>query len=173
MTALNDLVNTAKSLLAAADAVAHAESALEHAKAFHRALETDVLPEMMRELGVTQFKLESGEEIALQDDVNAGVPEALRGAAADWLMSHGYGGIVKTSLSMEFAAGEIEAAQIAAQRLAEATGGVANVDRKIHPATLKSFVKERLAAGETLPSDIFSIHPFSRVKVAKARKTKI
>jgi hypothetical protein len=47
----------------------------------------------------------------------------------------------------------------------------ASLDRSIHNATLTSFVKERLAAGETLP-DAFSVFEFkeAKIKAPKAKK---
>lgn len=171
MITMNDLSGAAQTLLKLAESVAQCEAALEAAKRAHREMETDTLPEMMRELGVSELTLESGEKLTLADEVACSIPEARRWAAADWLEARGYGGILKSSLAVEFGAGELAVAQGLADQVAASTGRAVAIERKVHPATLKSFVKERMRAGETLPEDIFSIHPYSAVKVTKARRT--
>ena len=51
---------------------------------------------------------------------------------------------------------------------------VPEVKEAVHPATLKSFVKERMAAGASPPADMFGIFPYDKAKVkppkAKAAK---
>jgi hypothetical protein len=52
--------------------------------------------------------------------------------------------------------------------VAEQIGG--EMVERVHPSTLKSFVKEQMEAGRAIPFDLFAIHPFNRVKITAAKK---
>lgn len=130
------------------------------------------LPSIMEELGVAEFKMEDGSAISIIDKVNASIPEAQRPAAFQWLEDHNYDAIIKTKVLAEFGKGEMEDAK-SAQRKLEEIGVFASLDRSVHNATLTSFVKERLQAGEKLP-DSFSVFEFkeAKIKPAKVKKAK-
>ena len=48
------------------------------------------------------------------------------------------------------------------------------VDREVvenvNAATLKKFIKEEMEKGKAVPFDLFSIHPYSKVKIKKGKK---
>jgi hypothetical protein len=135
---------------------------LEKATADLRAIETVDLPELMREVGMKSVTLDDGSMIDLVDEVDCGITEAKRPEAHKWLIENGFGGLIKTEVVVAFGRGEHEAAL----KCAEEVGGTA-VER-VHPATLKSFVKEQLAAGRAVPFDTFGVYPYSKAKLKKA-----
>lgn len=153
-------------------------------------INTDIIPGIMMELQLKSFKLADGSEIVVEDKIRASIPVAKKPEAYKWLHDHGYDGIIKTNVSATFGKGDIEEARKAVEAL-EAAGVSSSVEQTIHPGTLVSFVKERLAAAaevipmETdgfdspdkakepnLPLDIFSVYEFKQAKIKAPRKTK-
>lgn len=139
--------------------VAALELELAEAKAAVQRLEQEDLPELMQELGLASFKLEDGASVDLTQDVFCGITEARRASAHKWLLDNGFGGLIKTQVVAEFGKGELDAANEAARTI----GGT--VKEAVHPATLKSFVKEQLAKGSPLPTELFGINPFNKIKI--------
>ena len=137
---------------------------LDKAKEDLRRVEQEDLPELMSELGLETFKLASGESIEVKRDVECGISEERRARAHAWLVDNGFGGLIKTQLVKDFARGEREEAQAAAEKI----GG--DVVERVHPATLKSFIKEQLEAGKAVPFDLFAIHPINRVKITAPKR---
>lgn len=129
------------------------------------------IPEIMQTLGMETFKLTDGSEVSVKADIKTGITEANKPAAFSWLEEHQFDGIIKTNVAAQFGKGEIENAKKALEAL-EAAGFHGSMDRSIHPATLKSFVKERLENGDAIPIDTFGIFEFkmAKIKLPKAKK---
>lgn len=163
MSDLQRVVTLARIFVAQREMVERLEGQLAEAKAEARRLETEDLPELMREIGLARFELDDGSVIDVVDDVECSVSEERRAAAVGWLEANGFGGLIKTEVVVRFGKGEHDAAQ----RCAEETGGEAR--ETIHPSTLKAFVKEQLAAGRPVPFETFGIRPFSRAKIKPPR----
>ena len=156
------------------------------------------VPGIMKELQLKSFKLKDGSELLVEDKIQASIPASKKAEAFEWLEKYHFDGIIKTSVSVSFGKGEMEKAKEAQKVLAE-KGVIATIDRSVHPATLTSFVKERLAAaaeepqekatvdsadgfddapGEetlkipNLPQDIFSVFEFEQCKIKLPKKKK-
>jgi len=152
-------------------AVADAESQLATCRAALLRTRREDLPELMRELGLSSVKLESGETISVKDDVNASIPPDRRAEAYAWLEDHGYGGILRTQVAIPYSHGEHDQAMKDAAELSAQLGRSATLDESIPPQTLRAFVRERLAAGESIPFDLFGIHVYSDTKIVTPKKT--
>lgn len=135
------------------------EDELAVKKADLRRLEQEDLPELMTELELASFKLKDGSSVEVMPDVDCGISEERRRAAHDWLIQHNFGGLIKTEVKVAFGRGELEAAKECADKI----GG--EMKEVVHPATLKSFIKEQLAAGAAIPFDLFGVRPFNKVKI--------
>lgn len=142
---------------------------LDAAKAALRRTETEDLPELMNEVGLSELTTKDGIEVSIAADVTCGISEANMTRAVHWLAERGYDGIVKTEVSVLFGRGERDEANNLAQQLKD-QGLPGHVTNSIHSQTLKSFVKERMAAGEAVPFDLFGIHPFSRAKLKMKKR---
>lgn len=141
------------------------EAQLDTAKADLRKVEQEDLPDLMAELGLETFRLKSGELIEVKQEVDCSITEERRAAAHTWLLSKGFGGLIKTEVVTTFGRGEIEAAQQLAADIAENTGHAPAVVERVHPSTLKSFIKEQMAAGAAVPFDLFGVRPYAKVKI--------
>lgn len=165
---LQRLVTVGELMVSLERAVEQAEASLQRAKAELRTVQDEDLPELMMELGISMFELSDGTRIEVKPEVQCAITDATRARAHSWLTANGFGGLIKTVVTASFGKGEHEQAVEAAAKI----GG--ELKETVHPATLKSFVKERLAAASEAPllvppADLFNLHPFTR---AKATKTK-
>lgn len=138
-------------------------------------LEQEDLPELMREVGFSSFCLNDGSIVELTDDLSCGIADANRREAMAWLDSNGFGGLIKTKLEIIFNREDREFAIKLADRMAdEAEKEEVIIDREVvenvHAATLKKFIKEEMEKGNAVPFDLFSIHPYSKVKIKKGKK---
>ncbi len=128
-------------------------------------IETEDMPDLMRELEMKSFVLSDGTKIEVINDLMCGITAENRDAAHDWLRANNYGGIIKTVVSQQYNAGELEEATKNANAISELTGRKAMVLESIHAGTLKAFLKERRAKGTKIPEKLFGIFPFSKAKV--------
>lgn len=145
------------------------EDKLKDAKATLLSIERVDIPDLMSELGVTEIKTADGATLSIKEEVDAKITEANRWAAMDWLAQNGFAGIIKTGVSVAFGKGDHDGAVALADELTEKYGSV-EVKEEVHPSTLKSFVKERLAAGDAIPFDIFGIFPYSKAVIKEAKR---
>lgn len=170
--ALKRITALAELLKEADVAVEAAETALRLAKDTKRRLEEEDLPELMRELGLVEIKLLDGSAVAVSDEVSCGITEFNRPAAHEWLINHDFGGLIKTEIAVKFDRDEREQARDAMCRIAVLLEREVLLDEKVHPQTLKAFVKEQRAAGVSIPTDLFSIRPYAKAKVTPPKVAK-
>lgn len=163
MSGLQRAAQLAEIILEQRAEVDRLDQALGDAKATLRRLEQEDLPDLMQELGVDAFRLASGETVDVRQEVDCAITETRRSEAHDWLLRNGFGGLIKTEVVVRFGKGE-HAQAVAA---AEAVGG--ELQERVHPSTLKAFVKEQMAAGHPVPFDLFGVHPYHKVRITKQR----
>lgn len=157
-----------------AQAVEAAEAALKQAKENFAKTEREDLPLLMQEIGMSSFKLEDGTSIEVTPDVQCAITDANRPAANQWLIDNGFGGLIKTQVVTEFGRGELPEA-IEFQRLVieQFPDHTPMVKDSVHPATLKSFVKEQLLRDDcTLPKELFSVYEFNKAKITLPKAAK-
>lgn len=127
------------------------------------------LPALMAEFGLTEIKLEDGTIVSIKEDVDAKISEVNRPAAMGWLTANGFGGIIKTEVSVLFGAGSHDDAARLVGDLAKSGYSGAQMAETVHPSTLKSFVREQLACGTAIPFDLFGIFPYNKA-IIKEKK---
>lgn len=129
-------------------------------------LRRETIPDIMNELGIEELTLESGEKIKLTQDVVISIPEETRAAAYDWLVEHNYGGILKSTITTEFDRGELDKARHLLTEMLE-EGYHPELKESVHSSTLKSWAKERVAAGDDVPDDLFNLSSFAWAKITR------
>ena len=162
---LERAVKMAELLVQLRDNVDTLEKQLAVAKADVRRVEQEDLPQLMAELGLETFRLKSGELIEVKQEVNCSITEEKRAAAHAWLVERGFGGLIKTEVVVGFGRGEHDAAEELVQDI-EGKGLAPQLQERVHPSTLKSFVKEQLAAGTPVPFDLFGVFPYNKVQIS-------
>ena len=172
---LERMMEMADQLLLTQDRVKALVDELSEAKSELTRLEQEDLPELMREVGFTSFTVKDGRVIELVDEISCGITEENRPAAMAWLDDNGFGGLIKTKLEVVFNREDRAVAIKLADRMAdEAEREEVIIDREVvenvHAATLKKFIKEEMEKGKTVPADLFSVHPYSKVKIKQGKK---
>lgn len=166
---INTLIERHGELTAAAAA---AELEAKNAKRSADAIVREELPELLMEAGMTELTTADGTKVELRQSVNASISELNRPAAHEWLVKNGFSGLIRSEVNVSFERGQSEVAQeFAAQAVEICSGEVALVD-KVHPATLKAFVREQLEAGREVPMDLFGVFVFKEANIKQKRQTR-
>ncbi len=95
------------------------------------------LPDLMKEIGIPEFKTESGARLSIQHKVKASISKARKEAAFKWLRENGHGSLIKERV----------------------------VEENVHPNTLAAFCKEQLARGVPLPEKLLGIYEFDQTVI--------
>lgn len=111
-------------------------------------LELNTIPDLMKELGITELRMTSGRLIKLHTEYYANISEARSKEAMKWLRDHNMGSVIKSGLVVP---AENELALTIANISFEKKEGV-------HPRTLKTLVKEQCELPASLfPKDLFGV----------------
>jgi hypothetical protein len=145
--------------------------ALEELQAKHDKITKRFIPTIMEELALEKFTMSDGAEISIKESIAASISAENKPAAFAWLESNKFDGIIKTKVQSEFGKGEIDKAKELVEKIHEA-GFDATLDQSVHPMTLKSFVKERLVAGDSIPLDVFGVFESKEAKIKLPKKRK-
>lgn len=122
-------------------------------------IENDFIIGKMDSLAISEFVLATGQKLKIKRSLQASIPKAKAAQAFKWLESNNFGGLIKTAVKVEFdrSAESVESASDLFTHLKE-SGLDADMDRKVHPQTLKAFVREQMEAGNHIPADLFNVH---------------
>lgn len=161
---LAQITRTVRELRTAREDVAAAESALKAVQDRVRLLEENTLPELMREAKQERLTDEDGWGLQLLEKVRASIPQARMAEAVDWLTNHNQAAIIKRALSLKFGRDEADKAQKALKAILEA-GFTPEDKQSIHPQTLEAVVRELMAAGEDVPTQLFGVYVQTGVKL--------
>jgi hypothetical protein len=136
-----------------------------------RKLREEVLPQLMDSLELRDFTLTDGTKVERGEEVFASISKENADAACSWLEEHGASAIVKTQITVLIDKGDMKLATKARKLLEKAKIPYLE-SRTVHPATLKSYVKEVLQAAKvTLPASIgVHVQPVASMKAPRAPK---
>jgi hypothetical protein len=112
-----------------------------------------LIPNIMDTLEMKEYTMMSGVKISVINKVQASIAEKNKPAAFAWLNKYNFGGMIKTTIISEFGKEEVENAEKTLKMLKE-QGVSAEIVQSVHALTLKSFVKERLAAVEEVRNKV-------------------
>ncbi len=157
MQRLNTLVHEQ---LLAEDEVAKAENALATAKKKLARLSEYVIPDVMEEMGITEYKTNDGLTIKLKQAIRASIAEVNRSDAFGWMTDHDHEAMIKTSIVIEKPAllDDFENADELKEALQLVMDNLPSSENKsIHSSTLSAFVRDKLEDGEEIPLDTFSV----------------
>jgi hypothetical protein len=147
----------ADQLMAKKKAAAKAELELKKIMDEVSRLEEVELPQMMKEARQEEMKTTSGVRLKLVNEVHTNISKERKPKAIAWLDANGQGGIVKRNVVIAF--NKCDEEKVAALlRLIKKGWPNHKVDLDVHAATVKSLVKERLAAGLEVPLDVFGVY---------------
>ena len=146
------------------------------------------LPALMDAIGIKEFKLNSGELITVKPIIQGSLPSEsavlkekdpekrheLRERLEQgfvYLTKHGAGALIKNFVTAELGKDSSALAKKACAAL-KSIGVEPTVSRGVHPASLNSWIKERLAAGSENDHDLFKIYSGTRAEVKTKKRDK-
>jgi hypothetical protein len=142
------------------------EEHLKLLKQAYRKISEDLLPNKLRELGVSEFKLLDGTSMSIQQYYSARITPDNRDVCFRWLENNGLGDVIKNTVSANFGRGEDDAAKELMTQLEDE--GHSLVQKKwVEPMTLKAVVREQVEKGNDLPLEAFNVYIGQKIKVKK------
>lgn len=170
MITLHEIQQLAVALLLAQRSVEGIEDELKQAKERVRMLAEESIPSAMQEIGLTEFKLDTGEKVTVKADVYASIPAARKTEAFEWLDAHGFGSLIKTGVSVQFGRGEMDNASELYDDLM-LKGMTPELKQDVNAQTLKAWLREQLEEGlPDLPLDLFGARPVDIAKITAPKK---
>lgn len=166
MTDLERIVSLAEELVAQQKEVDEINEKLKSAKAHALRLEREDLPTLMAEVGLSEITLTDGSKVQIKEDLDAKITDKTRNDALRWLLDNGFGGLIKTNVSLAFGRGDHDTAAEVRDRLAQEYDGV-ELKEDVHHSTLKAFIRERMAAGDSIPMDLFNVYPYNKAIIKR------
>jgi hypothetical protein len=148
------------------DEIANAEKSVSKLKEQAKTLSQFEIPEMMEKMHITKLKLKDGESVEIKKIYGASIPQEHQEAAFTWLRDNDLGDIIKNDITVTFGRGEDNKASEYAN-LAQGQGYEPVQKIGVHPQTLKAVVRERLEAGQEMPSDLFKTYAGNSTKITR------
>lgn len=137
-------------------------------------LAREILPDLMKEIGVANFTTLEGKTFVLSQGFDGGFISGREAEAQEWLRANGHGGIMRCSVTVDMPSNIDEPALdrvvglIMNLRSEESAveGAVVNSRSTVHPQTWKAWLRERMLAGDELPEELFKVTPYEFCKVS-------
>ena len=150
------------------DEIENAEESLSKLKEKARYVSNIEVPQMMEEMHITKLKLKDGESVEIKKIYGASITSDNQEKAFTWLRNNGLGDIIKNDVTVTFGRGEDNKAQQYAV-LARGQGYEPVQKIGVHSQTLKAVVRERLEAGQEMPSDLFKTYAGNSTKITRRK----
>lgn len=163
---LNQVQQLCQMMMDAEAVVQATEDLLKANKERYRYLQEEAIPTAMQELGLSSVTLETGEKLTIKQDVYASISNEDKQEVYDWLKEHGFGGLIKTEVSVAFGRDDQEKAVEFYQKLSK-DGLQPDLQQGVHASTMKAFLREQIAAGTAIPLDLFGARPVWQAKLSK------
>ena len=166
MDSLSRLGALAQDLYLAELEVAQAQENLKEAQRKERDISEHQIPELMDEVGVSEFTTKSGIKLAVSDNLRVSPPAARRQEAYDWLIARGFGDLVKHNVIIGFGRDEADQAESLSEHLMM-EGYTTKDERKVESQTLKKQIRTLLEEGEDVPLDLFGTTQYRQTKITQ------
>jgi hypothetical protein len=171
----------ASELLAIRDEISALEAELDTFNKRKNQLECFEMPQIMRDLGMSEFKLDTGEKFKIEDFCSGSLNKAPDfQTAKQWIIDNGGRDLIKTSVSVDFGVGSHNEALSFKADLVEKFGYDPEITEGIHPQTYAAFGREKLKEWKALlakgqnaeepPFKELGLYAGSRVKVLGGKK---
>jgi hypothetical protein len=148
------------------DEITNAEESISKLKEKARILSQVEIPLMMHEMHITKLKLKDGESVEIKPFYSASIVPEVQEQAFEWLRNNGLGDIIKNDITVTFGRGEDnKAANYAVLARGQGFEPVQKIN--VHSQTLKAVVRERLEAGQEMPSDLFKTFAGNQTKITR------
>ena len=171
--ALSDQVLNLRNL---EDRIKEKETEVKKLKKDSGIISEEVIPTMMTEMNISTLKLADGSAVEVKPIYGASLGQGRsesdsdfikrREEAFNWLRNNGLGDLIKNEVTVSFGRNEDNKASDYAN-LAQGQGYQPVQKLKVEPMTLKALVRERVEAGQDMPSDLFNVFAGNRTKITR------
>ena len=151
-----DIAKECNKLIETQKEVANMEEQLKKLKETERTLSEQSIPNLMREAGISEIKLEDGTAIGVKPYYAASISKAKQDEAFTWLRDNGFGDLIKNNVILQFGKAQDEDANNLVTEL-KSKGHNVSQKMKVEPMTLKAFVRNEIEEGREVPMDLFGI----------------
>lgn len=142
---------------------------LEQAKNARDQILEHEIPDLLASIGLEEITTSAGLQVKINSQIETSIPKENESLAFKWFRDNNFAGLLKTEVKVIFGMKQDEKAVKLVEMLE--TNHYENISNKttIHPSTLKAFGRERLAAGQSLPSDIFKVFDGKIAKITRKK----
>jgi len=162
MAQLSDLVAKASELRILNNEIERRENDLIALKEQQSALSEHIIPKMMAELKIDEFKLSGNFKVTVKDHYFGKI---LGMEGYKWLKEQGFGDIVKAKLEIPYDFTDPGTIEII-KKLAEKQGFMVINNTSVHHMTLGAFLREQTKAGLEFPPDKITVYPGKKTTVS-------
>jgi len=124
----------------------------------------EAIPSLMEELNVASISLADGSKISVTENIYASIPAIHHDEAMGWLLANNFGDIIKLEVNGQFGKEEYELAATVRDQLLNAGAKVTSKE-SVHPMTLRSFLKEQIQRGISIPLEWFGARTVRKAKI--------
>ena len=165
---IKSLADQVKKLRDLEDQVKAEEQALKDKEKEIERISGEVIPTLLSEMGLSSLKLADGSAVDVKPYYSANISLKNRESAYNWLRQNGLGDIIKNDITVSFGRGEDnKAAEYA--NLAKGQGFQPTQKMKVEPMTLKALVRERIEAGQEMPTEIFGVFSENKTTIKRSK----
>jgi hypothetical protein len=133
-------------------------------------LKSETLPLAMAQIGLSEIASKNGEwKLQLKPYYSCKIDAENAPQAFKWLEDNKLGSLIKHNVVLVFDRDSAEEVKKLREILDE-SGYAYEDEEKVHPQTLKAFIKERVEAGEPLPLETFKAHVGTHSVISKGKK---
>ena len=155
--AAKDIAEECNKLIETQKEVANMEEQLKKLKETERNLSEQSIPNLMREAGIKELKLDDGTAISVKPYYSASISKAKEKEAFEWMRQNGFGDLIKNKVELQFGKAQDELAKKLVEEL-KSKGHNVSQKMKIEPMTLKAFIREQIEEGHEVPADLLGVY---------------
>ena len=155
--AAKDISEECNKLIETQKEVANMEEQLKKLKETERNLSEQSIPNLMREAGIKELKLDDGTAISVKPYYSASISKAKEKEAFEWMRQNGFGDLIKNKVELQFGKAQDELAKKLVEEL-KSKGHNVSQKMKIEPMTLKALIREQIEEGHEVPADLLGVY---------------
>lgn len=144
--------------------IAKDEKLLKDKQERFKTLSFEVIPNALAERNLSSLKLIDGSEINVTPYYSARITQENQDKAFKWLRDNNHGDLIKNEVTVSFGRGEDDKAGGLMTNLVK-QGLEPNQKTRVHPQSLKGFVREQIENGNDLPFDLLGAYAGQRAVV--------
>lgn len=158
LSTLKDINRLVEKMLFIETAIDEQMKQLQSLRAQHTEISEKLIPTVMDEAGMKEFKLLDGKKVTIKPFYSASIAKDRAEEAYNWLRENGHGDLIKTGVNVTFGKNEDEKAQKLVEYIKEVYEREVEAKPSVHPSTLSAFVKEQVTSGKVLPTDLLGVY---------------